>query len=132
MNKDYNRREQILFDEPYNKDHYMCGCRRFECSFSKMKQLIEEGFIDPYEAQNDSPTTEEFMEYAENFKDVYFECYAISPDRDDYRITIEGIDINIPADEHDLVAMAVQFFRYADEFSFDYYGGFYTLHAWWD
>lgn len=132
MNKDYNRREEIMLGAPYNRDDYFAGCKRFVCGLDKMKQLLEEGFIDPNESQNDSPTTKEFIEYAEDFDNVMFECYAISPDRDDYRITIEGINLIIPDADYDKIATAIALFRYADEFSFDHNYNEYMLHAWWD
>ena len=131
VNRDHIRRDNIIFGE-YNPDSYFGGCRRFSCSKETVQQLLDEGFIDPSECQNCSPTTSEFMEYVRDFDDVTFECYAISPDRNDYRITIEGVDIEIPDNNYDLISYAVETFHYADEFSFNHGSGCYFLHAWWD
>lgn len=131
MNKDYNRRDFIIFGE-YDPSTYWGGCKRFTCTKDTMQQLIAEDFIDLDECQNDSPTTNEFMEYTEDFEDVIFNCYAISPDRGDYRITIEGLDIEVADSDYDKITMLVENFRYADEFSFEHVPDAYCLHAWWD
>ena len=131
MNKDYKTRDKIIFGE-YNPNSYFGGCCRFTCSKEVMQTLIDNDYIDPNECQNYSPTTKEFMEYVENFDDVRFNCYAISPERSDYRITIEGLDIEVKDDDYDNISYLVETFRYADEFGFEHNGDSFFLHAWWD
>ena len=133
MNKDYKRRDEILFGG-FRKERYeLGGCARCDMPYDKFKQLYDEGFIDPDENQNSSPTTKEFMHAVLGCeKWVEFEAYAISPDRDDYRITIEGIDIWIPLDKREDLCRFVEEFHYADEFSLDTDENGFHLRAWWD
>lgn len=132
LNGDYNTREKIIFNQDYKKENYSGGIRRFICSRETMQELLDKGFVDPNETQNESPRVKDFMDYTENFDNVTFGCYAVSPDRSDYRITIEEVNIEIPDDQCDHVAQAVETFRYADEFNFEHTFGSYILHAWWD
>ena len=131
MNKNYERRDEIIFGK-YDPDKYFGGCRNFECTKEVMQILFNEGFIDPDEYQNCSPSTKDFMETVKDIDGVTFGCYAISPDRDDYRITIDSIDIEIPDTDYDNISLLVESFHYADEFSFSHNGDSYFLHAWWD
>ena len=131
LNGDYKRRDEIIFGscEP---EKYSCGYRSFKCGRETIQTLLDEGFIDPNECQNDSPFTHEFMYYTEDFADTTFICYAISPDRGDYRVTIDGVEIVIKDDDYEMISRAVEMFHYADEFSFDHVGNEYHLRAWWD
>jgi hypothetical protein len=131
MNNNYILRDTIIFGK-YEPESYLGGCKRFTCSRDTILKLLELDFIDPEECQNCSPTTKEFIECTEDFKDALFNCYAISDKRDDYRITIEGLDIEVQDDEYDKISYLVETFHYADEFSFEHNGDSYFLHAWWD
>ena len=131
MNKDFKRRDEIIFGS-YEPDKYLGGCRSFSCSYETMKTLVENNFIEMNECQNCSPYTKDFMEILQGVDNVSFEAYAISPDRDDYRVTIEGVDIEIPDWDYGKVCFLVESFHYADEFSFQHFEGVYYLHAWWD
>ena len=124
-------RDEMIFGK-YEPEKYSGGCRRFTCDRTLLKKLVENGYADPREQQNESPTIKEFIEYTEDFEDAEFECYAISPKRIDCRITVEGIDIKVHEDEYDKVSYLVETFRWADEFSFEHIRHDYYLHAWWD
>lgn len=133
MNKDYKRRDEIIFGN-YDENRYkMGGCCRFEMDASKFEQLIQEEFLDPNENQNESPTTAEFQEYIEGCEDwVEFEAYAISPDRSDYRVTVEGVNVWIPSDQKEKLCKYVEAFRDADEFNISTDENGFHLRAWWD
>lgn len=132
MNKDVEMRDKILFGK-YDPDSYRFGgCKNFHCSYETMKTLIENGFVDLNECQNDSPTTADFMDILDGINNVEFIAYAIGPDRSDYRITIEGVDVEIPDDNYDLFIQLIEHFRYADEFDVSHPDGSFCLHAWWD
>lgn len=132
MNHDYRRRDEIIFGG-YDPKEYCGGCRRGIISYDVLKQLMDEHFIDKTECQNDSPTAQDFLDYTEFFRDdTTFEIYAISPERDDYRVTVEGVQVDIDDTEHDKITSCVEVFHWADEFSFDHYDGKYHLRAWWD
>ena len=131
MNKDYKARDEIIFGK-YDPNSYFGGCKRFSCSKETIQTLIDNDFIDLEECQNCSPTTKEFMEYVNDLNDVIFNCYAISPNRDDYRVTIEGLDVEVKDDDYDNISYLVETFHYADEFGFEHNGDSFFLHAWWD
>ena len=134
MNKDIKRRDEIIFGK-YEKDKYFGGIRRFECPREVIEQLIKEDFIDLEENQNCSPTVKEFMELTDKesgLGNAEFECYAVSIDRDDYRVTIEGIDLEISDDDMDVFIYAIQNLRSADEFDIVHKSCAFFIHAWWD
>ena len=93
-------------------------------SLDMIDKLIAAGFMDPAQTQNDSPTVAEFREFmaeADN-ADVRAHGYVISPDRDDARVSIEGLEYHGRADD-DLMFDFISAFHHADEFG---------LRCWWD
>ena len=128
MNKDFNKRDEILFGV-YNKDAYKYGgIRHFKnLDVDALKHLLDEGFIDPEEAQNDSPTTMEFYEFISAHPNFTAHGYAVSPDRDDYRITLEGIECYESCDTK-TIRDFIELCRFADELSVN--DG--CMYAWWD
>lgn len=128
MNKDFNKRDEILFGV-YNKDAYKYGgIRHFKnLDVDALKHLLDEGFIDPEEAQNDSPTTMEFYEFISAHPNFTAHGYAVSPDRDDYRITLEGIECYEPCDVK-TIRDFIELCRFADELSVNDE----CMYAWWD
>lgn len=131
MNKDYVKRDEIIFGG-YDPKSYIGGCKNFHCSYKTMEKLVEENFIELDECQNSSPYTKDFMDILKDVDNVRFIAYAISPDRDDYRVTIEGVDVEIQDTNFDEVSLLVESFHYADEFTFKHEGDTYYLYAWWD
>lgn len=130
INRNYELRDKILFGG-YEPSKYYGGIRRTNASATTVRELYDLGFIDPYDSQNDSPTAIEFLNVIEGDDDnVMFEVYAVSPDREDYRITIEGIVITII--DRDLLASYVNKYHDADEFYLTSNDSEYTLRAWWD
>lgn len=104
LNRDQDRRDEILkpFFEIANKeraryglagDEYCGGVRSYEgLTVEALEDLIEEGFVDLDDCQNNSPTVREFLEFArERPMSVFFHGYAVHKNRDDYRVTIEGL-----------------------------------------
>ena len=89
--------------------------------------LIKEGFLDPESSQNDSPTAQEFCEFIREHPDFVAHGYLISAEREDCRITLEGIKStgdSIPKDRGEFVKLC----RRAHEFRVE--SG--RLYAWWD
>lgn len=127
LNNNVDERDMILFGEKYNKEKYFGGCRRFDdITLEVLETLVEKKFIDLDECQNCSPTTEEFLEYLKDHNDFCVFGYAISPDRSDYRITIEGISCEENFEDIDELIDFINRFRFADEFMVD------PPYAWWD
>lgn len=128
-NKDWETRDKLIFGET-DKSKYMGGCRSFSgLDYRTLCALLEEKFIDPQEAQNNSPTTEEIMSFMKAYPDFTAHGYVVSIDRDDYRITIEGVDGRDYAHSNapkELLRDFFDLFRYADEFDIR------NLYCWYD
>lgn len=89
LNQDDVRRSQILgmpdADEPG-------GMRRFEgLTVHGLKTLLDESFIHPYAQHNEAPSTVEFLEIMEEWPEITAGGYAVSRDRNDYRVNIDSI-----------------------------------------
>lgn len=127
LNRNVDKRDMVLFGTNYDETKYFGGARRFdELSVEELEYLIKENFIDPDECQNDSPTTEEFLEYMKDHEQFVAFGYAISPDRGDYRITLEGIRSDVCFNDIDEMIDFIDRFRYADEFNVK------PPYVWWD
>ena len=127
LSTDTNARDQILFGENFDETKYPGGIRSFEdLSAATMKKLLELNFATGEDAQNAMPCIKELMEYADVHENVTFNGYAVSPKRNDYRISIEAIkqDFTTTKDRDDFTEM----FRLADEFEADETSGY----AWFD
>ena len=60
-----------------------------------MRVLIALDFMDPDEAHNRAPYIWQLVDFGEKYPFVRFGGYAVSPDRKDYRISIENIDFHV-------------------------------------
>ena len=130
--KDVSRRDEILFGG-FQEEKYCGGIRRFEgLSASKLRQLVEEGFADPEDKQNYAPTLMEFLRFAEEHTHVTFSGYAVHPEREDYRVSVDGMEM-ITMDVRE-ASDAINFLRGADEFDSEFQpdGLTATISAWWD
>ena len=93
---------------------YCGGIERFSnLSVDILKILIDEKFISLDECQNCSPSTEQFYNFLLEHPCFTAHGYAVSPERNDYRITIEGIE-GIPKTDKDALDF-VNFAKRADE-----------------
>lgn len=179
MNKDVNRREQIIFKQDFDKNsgdkfnaeykrlreaenksnnpqewwkkqsdlynqYYVGGIRRFDhLSLDQLMQLIKEGFIDPFDHYNCSPTVDEFRKFVKGIKeyvaenpdftsddfDIYFIGYAVEPARPDYRVTIEGVVYHSQYKvDREIMMRFMKFAESADELDCNDTDG----RAWWD
>lgn len=121
-NLDYKRRDELIFgDACPPEEQWAGGIRRFSISPSTLKQLLEERFINPEDSQNDSPTAREFSEFFQFVSDPEewrANGYAVSHDREDYRVSIEGCESNCNLSSDDLIAFT-KLFRSADEFELE-------------
>ena len=106
----------------------MGGVRHFEkLGLDDLSKLFERNFIDPEDAQNESPTAKEMCEFMQRHPSFTCHGYAVSPDRNDYRVTIEGVERN-GAVTMEMFVDFVSLFRYADEFEASQNG----LYCWYD
>lgn len=124
MSKNDSRRVELLGI----KGKYLSGgTESFDnLDVDTLRLLIEEGYADPEMNQNDSHTTNEFYEFMLKHPDIKAHGYAVSPDRDDYRMTIEGLS-GEPTNDMETVADFIKLCRWADACSIED-----GLYSWWD
>lgn len=139
LNHDYHRRDEIVFGQRINWDEDLGGAEHFQdLSLDQLEKLLKEGFANPQERQNFSPTIDQFYEFGKNcvvkgYNPVFI-GYAISPDREDYRTSIEGIEVRLDTEliesriNADLRDEFEKFAQSADETDIN----FSVLYAWWD
>lgn len=118
---DANTREQIIFGRDYNPETYRYGgmIRFGYLTANDAHKLIDLGLMDPEDCQNSSPTAKEFLDFVDTFgEDWYLHGYVISPERDDYRVTIEGIGCERPLEDDEKTEF-IKMNRWADELEFE-------------
>lgn len=125
-----NERDSMIYGEPYNPSCYMGGMRRFDrISLGVAKQLIADGFLDPDDRQNNSPSAQEMIDFCDDGNPGwYFHGYTISPDRLDCRVTLEGVGYDGSLTAEDAIAFG-KFFRLADELEYSEDG---PAYCWYD
>ena len=91
--------------------------------------LIKEGYADPRDCQNSSPSMKEFRNFMKRHSGIITaHGYIILPPRDDARVTVEGCEgVGLSPEAMQEV---IEEFRHADDFNFDISGG--EFYAWWD
>ena len=106
---------------------------RLELTPGQVLRLMESGFINPADSQNDSPTAREFLEFGSEQEflapgSVRFEAYVVSAHRPDRRISIEGVTCR-----SSLETRCWGYDRRPDEMSERYEGlGGPSVRMWWD
>ena len=71
------------------------GITKFEKMTRKtFQELYDNGFIDVEDCYNSSPTHGEYKELLHQYPEetIYLHGYIVSPERDDFRLTIEGVE----------------------------------------
>ena len=127
LNKDVKSRDEIIFGK-FEPKRYVGGIRRFDgLSLKKLKQLVELNFIDLEDYQNNSPTVREFIEFMEKYPDYTVMGYTVSIDRDDYRISLDGIEKRKVVYSEEEVDDFSSLFGDADEFDTGN-----AMYAWFD
>lgn len=114
-NKDYKLRDSMLSPKYFfgDKDNY--DIFRFEnLTADTLQKLVSLRFANPAEQQNESPSIGEILDFLEKNPDFTAHGYAVTVGRDDYRISIEGVEGH--SNDFDQIAQFVNLFRYADEF----------------
>ena len=128
LNKDIKRRDELIFGK-YSPEGYLGGIKRFGgLTLDKLETLLKEKFADPDEAQNASPTIAEFRDFLLDYPSYTAHGYAVSDDRSDYRVTIEGVGKTGGYDSAEELEAFISMFRCADEFMADRDGMF----CWYD
>lgn len=120
--------------------YYVGGIKKFKnLSLEQLKTLVKEEFIDPEAQQNTSPSVAQFirlantlydMEYSDNLE-LQFIGFAISPDRDDYGVQIEGVSYSSSDGyriDREIIKEFWEFIKNADEVEVNESSG----RGWWD
>ena len=128
FNRDIKTRDEIIFGE-YDEKKYHGGVRRFEnLDLTALEKLVDQKFIDLEDAQNASPTVEEFLAFMKAYPDYTAHGYTVvNIDRNDYRVTLEGIGKNYEANDKEELKDFVKMFHSADELCIDK-----TMYCWYD
>lgn len=86
-------RDQIIFGEPIDWGQRPNGIEHFSnLDIATLKQLNDLGYLNLKLRQNDSPTIGQFMEFMKEYPAVKCHGYVVSPFRNDYRVSIEGLE----------------------------------------
>ena len=122
------QRDLILFGEPYDEAKYLGGIRCFEeVTAEDIEELLHLNVIDPEETQDNSPSTTEILEFLQRHPNFTAHGYAVSRDRGDYSVTLEGVACAGPYDMEDVWDFC-SWFKFADEFEIAEYG----MYCWYD
>jgi len=127
LNQDWKKRDKILWfnsdqgiEEGYDIYHFS------GVTLETLEKLVNENFMDVEERQNSSPSVKEFMEFMKDHPDKFTaHGYAISHKRQDYRVSIEGIQQTGKMTYKEMADFA-EFAHGADEFKVK------IGYCWWD
>jgi hypothetical protein len=128
LNTDYKRREEVMqLNVAWGKDD-LGGAMRVEgITVQTLSTLFDEHFICPSDRQNESPTAQAFLDFLKRHPAVTAHGYLISPAREDYRISIEGLYVPAKDVTPELKRDFINLCRDADELDVDS-----DLFSWWD
>jgi hypothetical protein len=121
MKSDYKQRDLIL-KAFFTTKEYVGGTKRFNhLPLELLELLVLEGHTDHEDRQNDAPSIRELLVIAKQMKEkgytFSFGGYAVSQEREDYRVSIDTIEIKYYFDNYNYVnnKTIVNFFEKADE-----------------
>lgn len=127
LNADWQRRDVLIFGSAQDWNRAAGGIIRFEdLDAANLEQLLGEKFADPEGCQNSGPAASQSLAFMKKWPQVKAIGYAVSPERDDYRVTIEGLVCkdNIPPE------LMEEFSRWRDADEYENRPD--LLSAWWD
>lgn len=111
----WEERDTIIFGES-NLLAYAGGVRHFNgLTLEQLDQLLKKRYILPDERQNNSPTVQEICEFMKRYTGYTAIGYAVSPQREDCRVTLEGIEKPFPITNEEEFLHFRHLFRWADE-----------------
>ena len=117
--QDKRRHKLLGLDADRNKNQLLY----FEgLSAETLATLVEEGFADPDDTQNNSPSIGEFLEYMQAHPKVTAHGYIVGKERSDARVSIEGLHSGT-ADAEEQIEF-LEWNRGADELN--------RHRSWWD
>lgn len=76
-----------------NDKNFFGGCARFSgMTYETLQKLVDKGYADLEDSQNDNTTLGEYLEFMKEHPRFKAHGYVVSNDRNDRRITIEGLE----------------------------------------
>jgi hypothetical protein len=128
MNHDYKKRDEIMdLNVTWGKDDFDELIWVELISLPVLEKLVEERFVDPESRQNASPTVQAFLEFMRKYPSVTAHGYVVSPERPDYRVSIEGLFVAKKKVTPELKQEFINLCKDADELRMDG-----DLFSWWD
>lgn len=122
-------RDKIVFGEVQDWSDTMGGIKPFEqLTLGELERLVKEGLINLEDKQNDAPSVEEFLDFMRKHDVASAHGYVVENEREDRRVSIEGLMIARQYVTCELFRDFVELCRFADEFNDDDNG----LYSWWD
>jgi hypothetical protein len=126
-NMDYEKRDSLLGIKA-DWRNTEAGLVAFEgIDVRTLDALIAARFAHPLDQQNDAPTLKEIFLFMAKYPQVLASGYAVSPLRDDYRITIDSLYVPRPKVTSELRQAFIELAKDADESGFSE-----DLYCWWD
>lgn len=113
-NKDWKLRDSMLNDVYGNKQEAYDIFRFDGVTADTLQKLVDLKYADPDEYQNEAPPIGEILEFLKENPDFTAHGYAVTARRDDYRISLEGVEGN--SRDFDQISRFMNMFRFADEF----------------
>ena len=108
---------QIIFHEPYDPDKFDSGIRKYrELSRRDLYKLFDEGWIDPDECTDHSPTMKEFCDFITMHPLIKAHGYVTDRTQEKCRVVITGLEYH-QAVIMEMLVDFVQKFKNADEFN---------------
>ena len=128
-NPNYVRRDSLLqIDRNYWEANDWDDILTIDCiPLEILEILIDEKFLNPDDRQNRSPSAIQFLEFMRAHPGTLAHGYAVSPYRDDYRVTIEGLFVDCDSIIGRTYQDFLEFCREADRLDIDG-----DLYSWWD
>ena len=112
-----NQRDLVLFYEPYDEKKYYGGIRHFDAiSYADCQELCKLDVLNPDGRQNCAPPAKEIMEFLRLHPNFRAHGYAVSPKRDDYRVSLEGVECGPGYSLNDVWDL-FRILKYPDEYS---------------
>jgi hypothetical protein len=113
LNKDHQRRDEII-DSKSKK--YIAGIKKFDnLDLQKLELLIKENFLSLSDKPNYGPKAEDFYKFVKSNPDFKVSGYAVSPEREDYRISLNGVELKRSPTKEEVIDF-VNLFRLASSF----------------
>jgi hypothetical protein len=126
-NKDFTRRDTLLKIKADWKNT-AGGLVAFEgIDVATLDILIAEKYAHPLDQQNDAPTLKEIFLFMAKYPQVLASGYAVSPLRDDYRITVDSLYVARAKVTPTLRQAFMELAKNAAESGFSE-----DLYCWWD